>query len=429
LANPAASAGQTLKIYCSGTNWSGTCGNRGAALFSVDGTEAYGGSQVHAVDVGYNITNAYTTPDGALSVRSYSDLVAQSPTNFGTYLDQCFGPYGGHQGAISGNETVALQFDSGHGLSRLESVYSSGQVSIYGFTSDPGFTDLANGSSGAQYSDGLLSFYPNSGHFSYFFTNRAASAGQTLRINADPNAGYYFAIAGIGYADMHTLFGTDIPSGSSSYTNSDGLLTISAYSDTPGVTPATFNETVYNALDWLGITGGNSSQAIDGTESMTLQFASSVGLSGLGVRYTGGTIILDGLASDPGLVGPGGIPIGGTYANGTLTFTANNAWHPSESVVYFTNPAASAGQTLSLHTDGSSGAQITLTKINYTNYVAAVTLSISYIGNNQVVLTWPNGTLQQAPIVTGTYTNLTGATSPYTNAISGHQSYFRVKVQ
>jgi len=31
--------------------------------------------------------------------------------------------------------------------------------------------------------------------------------------------------------------------------------------------------------------------------------------------------------------------------------------------------------------------------------------------------------------VTGTYTNVVGATSPYTNTASGTQSYFRVKVQ
>ena len=56
-----------------------------------------------------------------------------------------------------------------------------------------------------------------------------------------------------------------------------------------------------------------------------------------------------------------------------------------------------------------------------------VTLSIAKSGN-QVVLTWPMGTLQQAPSVTGTYTNMVGATSPYTNAISGPQGFFRIKV-
>ena len=56
------------------------------------------------------------------------------------------------------------------------------------------------------------------------------------------------------------------------------------------------------------------------------------------------------------------------------------------------------------------------------------TISIANYGSD-VVLTWPTGTLQQASSVTGTYTDVVGATSPYTNAISGPQSFFRIKVQ
>ena len=48
-------------------------------------------------------------------------------------------------------------------------------------------------------------------------------------------------------------------------------------------------------------------------------------------------------------------------------------------------------------------------------------------GNN-IILTWPLGTLQAAPLVTGTYTNVPAATSPYTNAISGSQKYFRLQL-
>jgi hypothetical protein len=57
-----------------------------------------------------------------------------------------------------------------------------------------------------------------------------------------------------------------------------------------------------------------------------------------------------------------------------------------------------------------------------------VTLSIVKQGTNAVV-TWPVGTLQRAGLVTGTYTNVTGATSPYTNAASGAAAYFRVNLQ
>ncbi len=49
--------------------------------------------------------------------------------------------------------------------------------------------------------------------------------------------------------------------------------------------------------------------------------------------------------------------------------------------------------------------------------------------SNKLVFTWANTnfTLQSAPLVTGTYTNIPGATnSPYTNPITGSQRFFRL---
>jgi hypothetical protein len=59
---------------------------------------------------------------------------------------------------------------------------------------------------------------------------------------------------------------------------------------------------------------------------------------------------------------------------------------------------------------------------------SAVTLTAQMIGG-KLVLTWPNGTLQSAPVVNGQYSDLTGVTSPYTNTPSGPQQYYRVKVR
>src|SRR5262249_15980929 len=109
----------------------------------------------------------------------------------------------------------------------------------------------------------------------------------------------------------------------------------------------------------------------------------------------------------------------------TLTYTFNQYRAP-EVVVKFTNPSASAGQTLSLHTDGNAGSQIALTEIGYA--AAPTTISIEKVGNN-VILTWPGGPLQKATNVNGRYDDMPGATSPYTNAISGPQKFFRVRVQ
>lgn len=66
---------------------------------------------------------------------------------------------------------------------------------------------------------------------------------------------------------------------------------------------------------------------------------------------------------------------------------------------------------------------------NYAPIVSsAVTLTAQIIGG-KLVLTWPTGTLQSAPTVTGQYNDMTGITSPYTNTPSGPQQYYRVKVR
>src|SRR5437660_1566379 len=47
--------------------------------------------------------------------------------------------------------------------------------------------------------------------------------------------------------------------------------------------------------------------------------------------------------------------------------------------------------------------------------------------NNQLVLSWTNAgfNLQSAPTLTGTFTNIPAATSPYTNTIIAPQKFFR----
>ena len=49
--------------------------------------------------------------------------------------------------------------------------------------------------------------------------------------------------------------------------------------------------------------------------------------------------------------------------------------------------------------------------------------------NGSPVLTWSQGTLESAPAVTGPYTPVNGAQSPYTVPVSGPQQFYRVKVQ
>jgi hypothetical protein len=419
LENPAASAGQTLKIT-GAVSPNGDATNWVAALYRVDVQEAYAGPHVSPTSIPSDVMNTYITPDGWLTVRGYSNTNATTPSNLGTYLDECFGVYPGN--AVNTNESVTLQFASGIGLSRLDSIYSGGTVTVSGFLSNPGLVDPSSGASSSSYSGGTLTIaLQDGGLHAFYFTNRAASAGQTLRINSVDDQ---FGIAGIGYVNSHTLLGPDIPSNvSPSYGTPDGLVTLTGYSDTPGTVPAN----LYENVNWFGIAGGNNNESIDSAESLNVQFAAGVGLSGIGTRYTSGQVIISGFASDPGFSDPSGIATGVSYSGGTLSYTFN-APHSPEIVVSFTNLSASVGQTLSMHTDGNPGSQLTLTRINYAASVAPVTLSITKSGSS-VVLSWPNGTLQQSTNVSGTYGDVIGATSPYTNAISGTQRFFRVKVQ
>lgn len=62
------------------------------------------------------------------------------------------------------------------------------------------------------------------------------------------------------------------------------------------------------------------------------------------------------------------------------------------------------------------------------HYANSSRLMASMSGSN-IVLSWPIGALQQSTDVTGIYTNVTGATSPFTNAVSGSQKFYRVQVQ
>ena len=61
------------------------------------------------------------------------------------------------------------------------------------------------------------------------------------------------------------------------------------------------------------------------------------------------------------------------------------------------------------------------------HYLNSASIGIAQSGGN-IILTWPFGTLQVATQAGGEYTPVPGATSPYTNAVTAPQNYFRVQV-
>jgi hypothetical protein len=61
------------------------------------------------------------------------------------------------------------------------------------------------------------------------------------------------------------------------------------------------------------------------------------------------------------------------------------------------------------------------------HYADAALLTIAKAGAN-VALTWPVGILQASTNVSGVFTNVASATSPYTNAANGTALFYRLQV-
>ncbi len=119
----------------------------------------------------------------------------------------------------------------------------------------------------------------------------------------------------------------------------------------------------------------------------------------------------DGINSD----GNAGIPTGldegddgGNFVIGQRTDGAFNTFEGTVDDTAIYQYALSAEQVLLHHAD-------------------ATLLTIAPDGAN-VILTWPVGVLQQSGTLTGGYTTIVGAASPYTNGASGQAMYYRVYV-
>jgi hypothetical protein len=80
------------------------------------------------------------------------------------------------------------------------------------------------------------------------------------------------------------------------------------------------------------------------------------------------------------------------------------------------------------HANETDGYSYDYTTIKYSSSIPPVHLDFQLL-NNELVLNWINGgfSLQTAPTSTGTFTNLPGAMSPYTNSLTAAQQFFRLK--
>ncbi len=111
-------------------------------------------------------------------------------------------------------------------------------------------------------------------------------------------------------------------------------------------------------------------------------------------------------------------------ANGSITLTANQKYNISMDYAENTGVA-------SVHLSWSSASQIKeiVPQIQLYPTLGSTPTTISALRNgNQLVLAWSgSATLQTSTNVAGTYTNISGATSPYTNSFNGEpQRFFRL---
>jgi len=86
------------------------------------------------------------------------------------------------------------------------------------------------------------------------------------------------------------------------------------------------------------------------------------------------------------------------------------------------------------YASGASGGTIRYDLVTvYGNSISGnpnpVPLKIETVTGGRVKLTWTDPTfgLQSAPVPAGAYTNVTGATSPHTNPVTGAAQFFRLR--
>lgn len=158
-----------------------------------------------------------------------------------------------------------------------------------------------------------------------------------------------------------TILPGDVPNNVSSiFTTADTLVTLRGYTDSASTMPGNFYSA--GAGNWFG-TGSN--QSLDGTETMTMQFAPGVGLSGFGDIYTRAVITISGFLSDPRLnVGSNPGVLANSYSSGTLTL--NLDWNGGGFRNFtLADQSASAGQLLTVSLDYATAPQWAIANIDY----------------------------------------------------------------
>ena len=174
----------------------------GAAIGMLLWGEEVRAATLFAPSVNDNVSPSFVTPDGLLTVTGYANSNATTTANLGqtgTWL----GVINGNASAIDGTESMTLSLAPGAALHGIGHIWTRSKIIISGFSNDPGFTDPGGYATGISYSNGTLTYTcPWDGGIEHDFTfsNPAASAGHTLRLNVhDTTTGWQATITRIDY--------------------------------------------------------------------------------------------------------------------------------------------------------------------------------------------------------------------------------------
>ena len=211
------------------------------------------------------------------------------------------------------------------------------------------------------------------------FTNHSETQQPTRIISIKPIRTFAIILAGIALSlptPAATVTAGDIPNNvSPNFTTGDGLLTLTGYSDSAFALPS--NLTSSGPGSWFGV-GGNT--ALDNTETMTLQLAPGVGLTGFGDIWTRAVITIAGFTSDPGLnIGANPGVLGSSHGAGVLTL--NLDWNGGGNRAFtLAGPSASAGQFLRVSLDFATGPQWAVTHLDYAVVPEPSSLALLFLG-------------------------------------------------
>lgn len=359
----------------------------------------------------------------------------------------------------SGNSSfaAAIAVDSDSNAYVTGSSYGSGGESYatvkYSTDGVPLWTNLYSNASAATAiavdgnDDVVVTGYSYSTGYPEFATIKYSDAGVPLWTNryggAEPESGPDVAYA-IAVDANDNVFVT----GYSAYTNAGPDYTIVAYSGAgvplwtnrysgPGASIDEVHAIAVAANGNVFVTGASSTDVV----SSSADYA-TVAYSGAGVplwtnRYNGTANDSDS-ANAVTADGSGNVYVTGSSDGDYVTIKYSGAGVPLWTNRYngtgngFDNAVAVAvDDSGSVFVTGSSwdGLNFDFATIKYSSAaLLPIPLHYQFVGN-QLVLSWTNAAfgLQAAPAVEGVYTNIPGATSPYTNALSDLQRYFRLK--